>query len=196
MIPTFPVPTSLALLGMVIFFGIAFGISNRWRVREKASTRRHRRYRASAERVLTKLQTLAGDGPRLAYLRRVNPYVFEELLLLAFERYGLQVIRNAAYSGDGGMDGQVFIHGQRWLIQAKRYKNAISPHHVSAFSKLLTKHQCNGFFIHTGRTGDKSWKYASGWCHGNTALFIISGQRLLTLLAGNPHWLDNIWGEK
>uniref|UniRef100_UPI003F65B27F restriction endonuclease n=1 Tax=Dickeya oryzae TaxID=1240404 RepID=UPI003F65B27F len=177
---------------LFVFAGITLFITYPWRRREKASTRRHRRYRASAERVLMRLPTLAGDGQRLAYLRRVSPYVFEELLLLAFERYGLQVIRNVSYSGDGGIDGQVFIHGRRWLIQAKRYKNAISPRHVSEFSQRLIQHQCGGFFIHTGRTGNKSWKHASGERHSNTELFIISGQRLLALLAGKPNWINTI----
>lgn len=57
----------------------------RCRHRERASERRHRRYRAAAERVLTKLPE---GGAGVKYLRKINPYVFEELLLLAFERRG------------------------------------------------------------------------------------------------------------
>lgn len=48
-----------------------------------ARTRRHQRYRATAARVLVRLKTLPGDAHRLKYLRKINPYVFEELLLLA-----------------------------------------------------------------------------------------------------------------
>ena len=65
----------------------------------------------------------------MKYLRKINPYVFEELLLLAFERRGMRVIRNSRYSGDGGLDGQVLIDGERWLIQAKRYGRTIR--HIS-----------------------------------------------------------------
>ncbi|WP_420808413.1 restriction endonuclease [Brenneria alni] len=161
--------------------------------REKASVRRHRRYHNRAERLLKKLPTLAGDAQRLSYLRRVNPYVFEELLLLAMERQGLKIIRNASYSGDGGIDGQVFIEGQRWLIQAKRYSRAIDPAHVEAFSALLVQHRCGGLFIHTGRTGDKSRQHASS--NNNIPLYIISGQRLLALVAGKPGWI-NLKGKK
>lgn len=174
----------------ILFFILTVAIiSMLFRWRGKASVRRHRRYRKTAERLLKKLPTLAGDAQRFSYLRRVNPYVFEELLLLAMERQGLKVIRNASYSGDGGLDGQVFIEGQRWLIQAKRYSRAIDPAHVAAFSALLIQHRCCGLFIHTGRTGTKSKQHAISSHSDIFPLYIISGQRLIALLAGNPDWI-------
>jgi restriction system protein len=115
-----------AVILIVLFLVVMAFLNLRWR--EKASTRRHRRYRATAGRVLNKLNSLPGDGQRLTYLRKISPYVFEELLLSAFERQGLSVVRNASYSGDGGLDGQVIIDGEHWLIQAKRYSRAVSPH--------------------------------------------------------------------
>lgn len=114
-------PVLLAVLLAVIIFLL-------WRFRrQSASERRHRRYRATAEGVYTRLRQLSGDGQRMSYLRKINPYVFEELLLLAFERQGYAVQRNASYSGDGGLDGRVHINGECWLIQAKRYSRAIPP---------------------------------------------------------------------
>lgn len=122
--------------------------------------RRHRRYRKTAQRVLERLPQLPSDGARLSYLRKINPYVFEELLLLALEKQGLEVIRNRSYSGDGGLDGQVFINGERWLIQAKRYSRSISPQHIQAFGKLLAREGCGGFlFIPVGR----GVKASTGW---------------------------------
>ncbi|HAT1683755.1 TPA: restriction endonuclease [Klebsiella oxytoca] len=144
--------------------------------------RRHQRYQESAERVLTRLKTLAGDGQRLVYLRKISPYVLEELLLTAFERQGHEVIRNASYSGDGGSDGQVVIDGRAWLIQAKRYRRSISPQHVAAFIHLLESRNQPGFFIHTGRTGPKSRELNRG-C---SLIHIISGQQLPDLLTGLP----------
>ena len=83
-------PVLLAVLLAVIIFLL-------WRFRrQSASERRHRRYRATAERVYTRLRQLSGDGQRMSYLRKINPYVFEELLLLAFERQGYAVQRNAS----------------------------------------------------------------------------------------------------
>ncbi len=148
--------------------------------RETATARRHRRYRATAARVHQRLRELNGDGQRMSYLRKINPYVFEELLLLAFERQGLKVERNASYSGDGGLDGKVFINGECWLIQAKRYSRAISPGHVREFDALLSRAGQRGFFIHTGRTGQMS----QAVCRTSSRLKIISGQNLLRLLSG------------
>lgn len=195
MIPLRPYLAEIAepVLGIapILFFIITVAaISMLFRLRGKASVRRHRRYRKTAERLLKTLPTLAGDAQRVSYLRRVNPYVFEELLLLAMARQGLTVIRNASYSGDGGLDGQVFVKGQRWLIQAKRYSRAIDPAHVAEFSALLIQHRCGGLFIHTGRTGAKSKQHVIS-SHDNTfPLHIISGQQLLALLAGNPIWIN------
>ncbi|EOH8597709.1 restriction endonuclease [Salmonella enterica] len=167
---------------MVIFLLLCLSVIALGRCRRMASvrTRRHRRYRESAQRILVRLPELSCDGARLNYLRKINPYVFEELLLLALEKQGLDVIRNHSYSGDGGVDGQVFIDGKRWLIQAKRYSRSISPQHVREFGELLAREGCCGFFIHTGRTGHMSRLV----CSASPSLFIISGQRLLDLLAG------------
>jgi restriction system protein len=148
----------------------------------RGTQRRHLRYRRTARRVLARLKELDGDGQRLVYLRKISPYVLEELLLTAFEQQGHEVIRNPSYSGDGGIDGQVLIDGRTWLIQAKRYSRSISPQHVSAFIRLLESRNQPGFFIHTGRTGPAS-RALSRDC---SLLRIISGQQLLDLLAGLP----------
>lgn len=167
-------PVLLAALLTVIVYLL-------WRFRRQtASERRHQRYRATAERVYARLGELSGDGQRMTYLRKINPYVFEELLLLAFERQGYPVQRNASYSGDGGLDGKVHINGECWLIQAKRYSRAIAPAHVRDFDALLTRMGQRGLFIHTGRTGQKSREVSQA----TPQLKIISGQQLLNLLSG------------
>ncbi|HGW4085638.1 TPA: restriction endonuclease [Klebsiella michiganensis] len=170
-------PVGIAMLAILFLVVMAFLNLRR---RENASTRRHRRYRAKAGRVLDKLTRLPGDGQRLTYLRKISPYVFEELLLSAFERQGLTVVRNASYSGDGGLDGQVIIDGEYWLIQAKRYSRAVSPAHVEDFDRLLLQSGRRGLFVHTGRTG----KMSRTLCTASPRLRIISGQRLLAILAG------------
>lgn len=140
-------PVLLTVLLAVIIFLL-------WRFRrESASERRHRRHRATAERVYIRLRQLSGDGQRMSYLRRINPYVFEELLLLAFERQGYAVQRNASYSGDGGLDGRVHINGECCLVQAKRYSRAIAPAHVQDFDALLTRMGQRGPFIHNRPDG-------------------------------------------
>lgn len=174
----------LTVVLIVLFVAVLLGLNCRGR--EIASRRRHRRYQATAMRVLARLPLLGGDGQRLACLRKINPYVFEELLLLAFERQGYAVIRNTSYSGDGGLDGQVIIEGKTYLIQAKRYGRTITPAHIRDFDQLLAQRTCCGFFIHTGRTGHMS----RAACSTSPRLFIISGQRLLDLLASRHGWLS------
>ncbi|EBR9313071.1 TPA: restriction endonuclease [Salmonella enterica subsp. enterica serovar Muenchen] len=169
---------------LLLFLLLAVVAAAGFRRTPAARVRRHRRYRQTAERVLTRLPQLASDGARLNYLRRINPYVFEELLLLALEDQGLKVIRNPSYSGDGGLDGQVLIAGERWLIQAKRYSRSILPQHIRDFGELLTRENCCGFFIHTGRTGRKSRDGLQMY----PQVRLVSGQRLLNLLAGRADW--------
>ncbi|MDL4914904.1 MAG: restriction endonuclease [Enterobacterales bacterium endosymbiont of Blomia tropicalis] len=176
----------LAVVLIGLFVAVMLALNGRGRV--TSSQRCHRRYRATAERVLQRLPQLAGDAQRLVYLRRINPYAFEELLLLALERQGHPVQRNASYSGDGGLDGQVFIDGHRWLIQAKRYGKTITPAHIRNFGTLLLRERCGGFFIHTGRTGNLSRLLL----HAYPQVRLISGQRLLNLLAGDAAWLSSI----
>ncbi|WP_413715447.1 restriction endonuclease [Serratia ureilytica] len=173
-----------ALLLVVIFIAVMVMLGSRRY--ETARQRRHRRYRAAAERIMARLPQLEGEAQRLTYLRKINPYVFEELLLLAFELQGYAIARNASYSGDGGLDGTVFIAGRTYFIQAKRYGKAITPSHIRDFGALLQDARCEGFFIHTGRTGQLSRTLLQAY----PQVHLISGQKLLALLAGNATWLS------
>jgi len=138
-----------------------------------------RRRARAARRVLAKLESIDHEAARLAYLRNIDPFVFEELILEAFERRGLRVKRNQRYTGDGGIDGCVWTaDGQLHLIQAKRYASHINPQHVRDFSALLTQRNCKGFFVHTGKTGRLSNKLANA----DPRMTVISGSRLLRLL--------------
>ncbi|MBP2195059.1 restriction endonuclease [Pantoea cypripedii] len=152
------------------------------------SQRRHRRYQKQAARALLRLPQLRDEAARIAWLRKMNPYVFEEMLLTALSRQGLRIQRNDRYSGDNGSDGQVWINGRRWLIQAKRYSATISAAHVSAFGLLSEREGCPGLFVHTGRTGEVS---REAFRHYN-GIMLISGQRLLWLLAGDRRWMDTL----
>ncbi|MCT8308744.1 restriction endonuclease (plasmid) [Xanthomonas translucens pv. translucens] len=147
-------------------------------LRPKARERRHRRRQDQARRVLAKINTIPLMPQRLAYLRKIDPLTFEELLLEAFERRGYRVERNTHYTGDGGVDGAVYLNGTRYLLQAKRYRKHVNRAHIIAFAQLLETRGCRGIFIHTGRTGAGTRELAAA----NPNLTIISGQRLLDLL--------------
>ncbi|CDL79979.1 restriction endonuclease [Xenorhabdus cabanillasii] len=172
-------PLFFLVLG-ILFLCVVLVISHAIEQFFSKKSTRHRNYYKTAERILKKLPSLSNDGSRLNYLRQINPYVFEELLLLAFKKQGFKVKCNKSYSGDGGVDGKVWIEGKCYLIQAKRYSQAINPKHIEEFGKVLQYMNCEGFFIHTGRTGEKSIYHSI-----NYPIYIISGERLLNLLTGN-----------
>lgn len=132
----------------------------------------------AAKRVLERLQTLDSLQKKLAYLRKIDAFIFEELILEAFERRGCRVERNRRYTGDGGIDGKLWIYKQLYLVQAKRYSNHISAAHVREFVDLCAQHRSKGIFVHTGRTGKLSKEIAQQ-CSNVT---IISGERLIQLV--------------
>ncbi|WP_153785324.1 restriction endonuclease [Pseudomonas sp. EMN2] len=140
--------------------------------------RRHRRKQMTARRVFEKLATIPHPGQKLVYLRQIDPLVFEELVLEAFERRGHEVFRSASYSGDGGVDGRVSVRGRPYLVQCKRYSKHISKQHVLAFAAILDRRQVHGLFCHTGRTGE----FSRDFHKQHPYLTIISGEKLVNLL--------------
>lgn len=158
----------LVLFTLIIWFAIPGG--------------RHYRKRRIAKRVYGKIQGL-DDRCVILYLRKIDPYVFEELVLVAFRKKGYRVYRNRRYSGDGGVDGMVRIGGRKVLIQDKRYQQHICLAHVEAFDEVCRQRKAHGLFIHTGRTGQGSKEVA--W--NSPRLDIISGDRLIALMKkGRP----------
>lgn len=142
---------------------------------------RHLWRRRAAKRVMSKLQEIEGFGPRLAYLRKIDPFVFEELVLEGFERRGCKVQRNKRYTGDGGIDGRFWIKGNLYLVQAKRYSGHVSAAHLRDFCRLIDKQRCRGIFVHTGRTGKMTREI--GEAHAGVS--IVSGEKLLQLVSPN-----------
>lgn len=140
-------------------------------------TIRHASKIRAAKKVLKRLQEINNPGQKISYLRKIDPFVFEELVLLAYKNQGHKIKRNKKYTGDGGIDGQVWISGQHYFIQAKRYSSAINPAHVTDFSKLVASNEGSmGLFVHTGRTGEKSKSNAIN------SIGFVSGNKLLSLL--------------
>lgn len=139
----------------------------------------HRRKIGAAARALDRLAEIEHPGARFAYLRKVDPFTFEEMILTALEREGHVITRNARYTGDGGADGRVKIDGEPYLIQAKRYSGTINPAHVLAFAALCQREQAKGLFVHTGATGKGAWRATDG-----KEVRIVSGDRLMRLFGG------------
>ena len=144
------------------------------------STRHFRNYR-KAKKISRKINKndFSYDSAILCYLRKIDPFVFEELLLYTFKKRGYKIYRNRRYTGDGGIDGKVRIDGKIFFIQAKRYHQYINLQHVIDFNNLCCKYHKFGFFMHTGKTGEASRKIENSNCSN---IQIVSGQTLINFL--------------
>nr|AKN37600.1 putative membrane protein [Vibrio sp. FF_291] len=172
---------ALGLILIVVYF-LVFTNKGRSTIR----LRRHKRYLKAAKRTHKGLRNKR-PAHMFYSLRNLNPYVFEELILVAFSSVGCKVKRSPRYSGDGGIDGKVKINGQWYFIQAKKYEGYINPSHVSEFAKICDLHKKNGFFIHTGKTGKESYNRVGG------RVKIISGNNMLRMfsITSEPRsWFD------
>lgn len=109
------------------------------------------------------------------YLRKIDPFVFEEILLSSFDILGADIVRNKRYTGDGGSDGLFFYNKKRYIIQAKRYAGHVSKQHINEFCQLARSYD-GGLFIHTGKT-PKSIQHIN-----QSNVKIISGDTLIDLI--------------
>lgn len=157
-------------------------------IRALIGSPRHFLYTRKASRSLKALRAIGDPARQFGYLRSVNPFVFEEMILTALQEMGHGIRRNRRYTGDGGIDGRAIINGEKVFIQAKRYRQHITAEHVSAFASLCRRSGKKGIFVHTGKTGKQSWKNGA---EGH--IDIVSGSRMLNLLTGTyiPRWEEN-----
>lgn len=114
------------------------------------------------------------SGWLFSYLRKIDPFVFEELILLTFRKYGFRIKRNKRYTHDGGIDGRVKKNGEKFLVQAKRYSGNINPEHVNDFIKTCRCYRVRGYFIHTGKTSFEIKEIMKN----NPQIKIISGEKI------------------
>lgn len=148
--------------------------------RKSVKQKRHLRNIKTAGRVIDTISAFDGDGANariIAYLRKISPYVFEELLLNAFEHKGYRIVRNSGYSNDGGIDGKMYNRsGGLVLLQAKRYGGPVKRSHVQEFRlKIESLGAVGGYFIHTVRT-------PRGTALRDGPVAILSGDRLVKLV--------------
>lgn len=138
-----------------------------------------------SKKALKTLRNITEPQRQFGYLRSrlVDPFVFEEMILTALEESGHKIRRNERYTGDGGIDGQAWIDGQHYLIQAKKYRHHIKTAHVNELAAICAKQKVKGLFIHTGQTGAKAREAAT---HHRNTITIISGEKMLDLLNSQP----------
>jgi len=142
----------------------------------------HQRNVRQSRRVLRTVRAFrepGAAGRTLAYLRAVDPLVFEEVVMSALEDAGLLVLRGTRYSGDGGLDGAVWLPGRGWhAVQCKRYRHHVCLAHVRAFGDVITRGNYDGgLFVHTGRSGAALYPQMAV-----ARIGLLSGDRLLRLM--------------
>lgn len=141
-----------------------------------------------AKQILKKLKEIAqtpnSNGKLIVYLRKINPFVFEEMILNVIEDSNIHVIRNKRYTGDGGIDGIFKLKAGKVLVQCKRYKSYINNNDVKALCQKVKEGKYHyGIFVHTGKTGDK----AKQTLKVENNIVFISGSVLIDLLMGKLH---------
>lgn len=163
-------------LSLSVAYAITLVLSKKkkksWRI--KASKKWLKKFRSNANKF--------NAHQRFNYIRKVDHFLWEYILLRCFEERGYSII-HTPLTRDGGSDGFVTINGKFIVIQAKRYKGRISKSHVLELNKLVcqNKQYNKGLFIHTGKSSEPILTYFKQ----NKDLEIISGvSRVLSLLDG------------
>lgn len=162
---------------MIVLFGTILLL-------KKKSKRSHIWRRKSAKKVHEKIKSM-NDPQIFSYLRKIDPFVFEELILYSLsKRKDVKIEKSNRYTGDGGIDGTLFLNingkKRKIVIQAKRYQSHINKKHVEEFCDLISKDNSiySGFFVHTGKTGAAT----KDTLRGCDKMKMYSGKRLLNLL--------------
>jgi restriction system protein len=138
------------------------------------------------KRILNKLHKqplVTGEEVKaiLPILKQLNPFVFEEVLLQACERWKYHVIRTEKQTKDNGIDGGFAYGGYFYVIQAKLYGAEPNLDHLGLFARTIRWHQAaRGFFMHTGRATEEFKKEAMNY----PAIEVVSGQKLTDFLLG------------
>lgn len=113
------------------------------------------------------------------YLRKINPFVFEELVLSVIEKQNIRIIRNKSYSNDGGIDGKFVFNGKVFIVQCKRYQSYINNKDVEKLFNDIKIHKADfGVFVHTGKTGEKS----KNMFKIEEKIILVSGQNMIDLI--------------
>lgn len=168
----------LLLLFILIFF-------------KSKNSAKHFKTLKTAKKVYKKINFIKNQntGWLFSYLRKIDPFVFEELILLSFKKKGFRVKRNKRYTHDGGIDGRCIRNRETFLIQAKRYSEYIKEEHVRQFIYLCGLQNKRGYFIHTGKTGNETKELIKQ----NPQIKLISGDKLYKFFIENNEDCDYLY---
>ncbi len=134
-----------------------------------------------------------GYQKAFSYLRKINPFVFEELILSSIENKNIRVYRNTRYTGDGGSDGEFKTKKGTVLVQCKRYGSHINNKHIIDLADLVERRRAfAGLFVHTGKTGARSKVVLRQ--HRN--IILLSGEKLIDAIIGKSTMVSSFKAKK
>ena len=155
-----------------------------WLLFRKKEKKSHKWRKKSAHIALKKIRTFEHEGQIFSYLRKIDPFVMEELILNTLEnRKDIIIIRNEKYTGDGGVDGR-FIHiinneKRLYLVQVKRYSKHINANDIKKLDEQIKKEKAyKGLFVHTGKSGKLVYENLSL----SRKIDLVSGNKLIKLI--------------
>lgn len=140
-----------------------------------------------AKKAWRKIQKAESPQKVFNIVRRIHPFAFEMLVIIALKKKGIKAWHGRKFTGDGGVDGYARIDGRLYYIQDKRYSGTVNTDHVKSFNSLCRLQNVYGLFVHTGTTGKKAVKI-----NNENRVHIISGEKLLSLLNGTKN-IDEIF---
>lgn len=115
----------------------------------------------------------------------VDPYYFQNIILVLFQKMGYGDFIETPKSGDGGIDGiinQDQLGIERIYIQAKRYKegNKVREPEIRNFIGAMSGDVSKGVFVTTSEFDDLAIKKAHE--DRNHTIILINGNRLVELM--------------
>ena len=117
--------------------------------------------------------------PNLDELRELTPQRFEDEIAAMFKRLGYTV-RQTPYSSDGGKDAFLWKHGEKYLLECKRYgldKQSGRPELQKFHSAIVSEGAKKGFFVTTGGFTKGAAKFAK-----SAQIELIHGNRFVQYL--------------
>lgn len=120
----------------------------------------------------------------LNILKKLSASGFERICKRLLTEIGIHDIEITGKSGDQGIDGTGIIKindvvNFNIIFQCKRYKDAVSPHHVRDFRGTMQGRADKGLIITTGRFTTESKKEANR--DGVPPIELIDGELLVSL---------------
>lgn len=137
-------------------------------------------YKYKCEKVLRKIKKLNSNKEKIFYLQKISNRVFNELILLLFEKMEYDVKKNLKLKKNGLF---YFVKGKNNTNYIPLFINQKKEIKESYLKKIQTicfyDYKNKVFFIHTNK------QYNETFCFENSELEEIDGEGLLHLLSFN-----------